>query len=83
MHGGRGSPRLPTRSVPSGTVAGMGAEAGETEQNRNFRFLKPEPPGKTGTFGFQNRNLRVLGQNRFNFGGPKTKIFAQLEIWPK
>ena len=58
------------RGVAGGTVAGMGAGVGETEQNRNFRFPNPEPP--------------VLGQNRFNFGAAKTKIFAQqLEIWPK
>ena len=34
-----------TRGVAGGTVAGMGAEVGETEQNRNFRFPNPEPPG--------------------------------------
>ena len=56
--------------VPTATVAGMGAEVCETEQNRNFRFPNPELP--------------VLGQNRFNFGVPKTKTFAQqLLIWPK
>ena len=59
-----------TRGVADGTVAGMGAGVGETEQNRNLRFPNPEPP--------------VLGQNRFNFGSAKTKNFAQqLEIWPK
>ena len=51
-----------TRGVAGGTVAGMGAGVGETEQNRNFRFPNPELP--------------VLGQNRFKFGEPKTKIFA-------
>ena len=44
-HGGRSSPRRPARGVAGGTVAGMGAGVGETEQNRNFRFPNPEPPG--------------------------------------
>ena len=26
-------------------AAGMGTGVGETEENRNFRFLNPEPPG--------------------------------------
>jgi hypothetical protein len=33
-----------TRGVAGGTVAGMGARVGETEQNWNFRFPNPEPP---------------------------------------
>ena len=62
-HRGRGLPQRPTRGVTGGTVAGMGAGVGETEQTRN---------------------LRVLGQNRFNFGAPKTTIFTQqLELWLK
>ena len=44
-HRGRGLPQRPTRGVTGGTVAGMGAGVGETEQNRNFRFPNPEPPG--------------------------------------
>ena len=34
-----------TRGVAGGTVAGMGAGVGETEQNRNFWFPNLEPPG--------------------------------------
>ena len=33
------------RGVAGGTVAGMGAGVGDTEQNQNFRFPNPEPPG--------------------------------------
>ena len=44
-HGGRGSPGCSTRGVAGGTVAGMGAGVGETEQNQNFWFPNPEPPG--------------------------------------
>ena len=76
-HGGRGSPGCSTRGVAGGTVAGMGAGVGKAEQNRNFRF-------PTRNFRFPNPEPPGFGQNRFNFGAPKTKIFAQqLEIWPK
>ena len=34
-----------THGVAGGTVAGMGAGVGETEQTRKFRFPNPEPPG--------------------------------------
>ena len=69
-HGGRGSPGCSTRGVAGGTVAGMGAGVGKTEQNRNFRF-------PTRNFRFPNPEPPGFGQNRFNFGAPKTKIFAQ------
>ena len=42
---GEGFTGVATRGVAGGTVAGMDAGVGETEQNRNFRFPNPEPPG--------------------------------------
>ena len=69
-HRGRGLPQRPTRGVTGGTVAGMGAGVGETEQNRNFRFPNPEPPG--------------FGAKQIQFWSAQTTIFAQqFELWPK
>ena len=42
---GEGFTGAATRGVAGGTVAGMGAGVGETEQNWNFRFPKPGTPG--------------------------------------
>ena len=42
---GEGFTGAAARGVAGGTVAGLGAGVGEIEQNRNFRFPNPEPPG--------------------------------------
>ena len=58
-HGGRSSPRRPTRGVAGGTVAGMGAGVSETEQNQNFRFPNPElPVYQPGASGFWAKQIQ-------------------------
>ena len=57
---GEGFTGAAMHGVAGGTVAGMGAGVGETEQNRNFRFRNPElPVSKPGTSGFGAKHIQI------------------------
>ena len=54
--------------VAGGTVAGMGAGVGETEQNRNFRFPNMELlVSKPGTPGFWGKTDSILERPKLKF----------------
>ena len=78
---GEGFTGAATRGVAGGTVAGMDAGVGETEQNRNFRFTNPElPVSKPGTSGFKNPELSVSKPETSGFWGKTDSILERPKL---